>query len=113
MSLVSRLLLLAFLAVFSAGSVLHAGGAASMTIEMATAESMDAGMADCQACGDQDGESMLACDLHCASAAHAAIQASGEAEKEPVLAQTVAWPVDVRLFGHGSPPPGRPPRHIL
>ena len=113
MSVLSRLFLVAFLAVFSVGSVMHAGSAASMTIEMAMAESTDAGMADCEACGDQDGESMLACDLHCASAAHAAVPASGGAGMEPVLARTVAWPEDVRLSGLGSPPPGHPPRHIL
>lgn len=113
MSCASRLLIVALLAVFSAGSAVHAGGATSMTIAMAVAESSDAGMADCEACGVRDGSAMAACDLQCASAAHAAVPASAVAGMVPVLAQTVTWPADTRLTGLGSPPPGHPPRHIL
>ena len=118
MNLFSRMILILVLAVFTAGSVVHAAGATSMVFDMSTVEMTDTdaacmGSADCGACGDEDGTDTTACNLICSAGGFAVVPASYGPELKPTTYDLEQRFSDLKLSGVGSLPLCDPPRSIL
>lgn len=118
MTLFSRMLLVLVLAVFAAGSVVHAAGASTMAVDMAMVEMSDMdpasmGSADCNACGDEDGAGTAVCDLVCSAGGFAAVPEADTPELRPTMYDLRQQFSDVKLSGVGNFPLRDPPRSIL
>ena len=118
MTLVSRMILVLVLAVFAAGSVVHAAGATTMAVEMYTVHSTDMdssgmGPADCDACSEEDGTEALICDLVCSAVGFAAVPVSDAPELKPIIDDLRQRFSDMKLSGVGNLPLRDPPRPIL
>lgn len=110
MSKLVRILTVAFLAAFAAGTAGHAAAATDMSIKMSMATMDDGGMADCQDCpGDKAQAS--ACDQFCMTTL-AAICPPAAAEL-PYVAGIVSSPPTESSEGLTGPPDPHPPRTIL
>lgn len=113
MKFVVRLILMAVLVAFAAGSVAYSAGSAHMAATMAAADAtMD--RADCDGCGESDFGSMnAACDPVCGAGVVLAVP--------PAQAQAVGYgiqeafgPIASRdLSGLTAPPAGPPPRNLI
>lgn len=114
MSKFVRILVVAFLAVFAAGSVVHAASTTTMTVKMALADSGPMDMAECAAC-DPDGgvdEGGPICSLVC-TAPFVADLGTGDILSGPVVVAT-ATPKGVYDFvGRTSSPEPHPPRALI
>ncbi|MCC4298169.1 hypothetical protein [Aurantimonas coralicida] len=74
MHMFARLIFVALLAAFAAGSVAHAAGSARMTADMVATDIAPMSMAGCETCGDPEvGDMGIACDFLCGSGSFAAI----------------------------------------
>lgn len=105
-----RILTILILAVFAAGSVVHAGNAASMNAKMALVAVDGGDMGDCQDWPD-GGDDMQPCDNLCISHILAVVP-SGQAGLPEVEATTESFvPRDVA--GRTGPPDPYPPRTII
>jgi hypothetical protein len=105
-----RILTILVLAVFAAGSVVHAENAASMNAKMTLAAIDSGGMGDCQDCPD-GGDDMQPCDNLCVSPILAVVP-SGQAGLPEVETATESFvPRDVA--GRTGPPDPYPPRSII
>lgn len=114
MSKFVRILVVALLAVFAAGSVVHATSTTTMAVKMALADGGPMDMADCTGC-DADGngdENGLACDLVCTAPS---IAGSGaETALSVPVALSIAAPKGVSDFvGRTGPPDPYPPRTLI
>lgn len=114
MSKFVRILVVALLAVFAVGSVVHATSTTTMAVKMATANGGPMDMADCTGC-DADGngdESGLACDLVC-TAPFVADLGAGTALGVPVGESTAALKGVYDFVGRTGPPVPYPPRTLI
>jgi len=104
-----RILLILLLAVFSAGSVLHAANAASMNAKMTIAAIGSGDMGDCQDCPD-GGDDMQPCGNVCVFPILAVVPVdqAGLPEVETTIESLVSHSVSGRT---GLPEP-YPPRSI-
>jgi len=114
MKLFVRLLMIAVLAAFAAGSVAHAAGSSEMAATMLVAGKMPMMASDCKACdGGELADMGSACDLLCATnsvAAMPVLQAAGLAS----LHRGALFPsADRDLVGHVGPPAEHPPRTLI
>jgi len=108
MSRLARMLAVALVALFAAGTIAHAAGITTMTVKMSLA---DAGgsPADCQGCSGNDGKAPL-CEQVCVTPlvavppAALAAQPAGTCELAPVRLDAPA--------GRSGPPDPAPPRAI-
>lgn len=109
MRYLARLTMIAALAVFLAGSVLHAAGSAAMATETVAADMV--AMADCGACGGEDaGAAGIACDFVCNVSGFAAMPAPAEGAG-PVAASRARPAFANRSFrGLTGLPAKEPPR---
>jgi len=105
-----RILTILILAVFAAGSVVHAANAASMNIKMALAAIDGANMGDCQDCPD-GGDNIQPCDNVCVFPILAVVPSGqfdlpgAETAPESLVHHSVA--------GRTGPPDPYPPRSIM
>lgn len=108
------ILVVALLAVFAVGSVVHATSTTTMAVKMALADGGPMDMADCTGC-DADGngdESGLGCDLVCTAPFVADLGA--ETALSVPAAVSTASPKGVYDFvGRTSPPDPYPPRTLI
>ena len=114
MSKFVRVLVVAFLAVFAAGSVVHATSLTTMAVKMALADSGPMDMADCAGC-DSDGngdKGGLACDLVC-TAPFVADLGTGSTLSGPVAVSTATPKGDYDFVGRTGPPEPYPPRTLI
>lgn len=104
----TRALMVALLAVFVSGSVVHAAGTTVMAIQMDMMEH-DADMKDCEGCAD-DGQGNAPCDLDCIAPLLATVSPA-ETSQAPALNET--GPCAARcLVGRTGPPELHPPRFL-
>lgn len=110
----ARILFVALLAVFVAGSVANAASTTTMAVKMALAETGTMDMAactDCDADGDADDDTLL-CDLVC-TAPFVADLGNESAVGNP-FALLHAQPIGVYDFvGRTGPPDPYPPRTLI
>lgn len=97
------------LAVFAAGSVVHAANATSMNMQMAFAAIDSGDMGDCQDCPD-GRDDMQACDNVCVSPSLAVVP-SGQPDL-PEAGTTTESPVPHSVTGRSGLPDPYPPRSI-
>lgn len=106
-----RILAVALLAIFAAGTVVHAAGAATMAIKMALAADGAMSMPDCAGCdadGDGDGP---ACNLVCTAPFVADLRP--ETTENVPAAVSTAEPTGIYDFvGRSGPPDPYPPRTL-
>lgn len=103
-----RMLTIALLVVFAAGTVANAAGATSMSLQMSAIE-MGA-MGDCQGCPSDDGKS-LACEQACMVPLIAIAPVAG-IELPAAQTEVAVSPVK-ESAGHTGPPQPYPPRTII
>lgn len=118
MTLFSRMILVLVLAVFAAGSAVHAAGATRMAVEMSTVHStgMDSsGMdpANCDACGEEDGTGAAICNLVCSAGGFATVPVSDAPELKPTIYDLRQRFSDMKLSGVGNLPLQDPPRSVF
>lgn len=114
MSRFVRIIVVAFLAVFAAGSVVHAASTTTMAVKMALADSGPMDMADCTECdaGSNGDEGGPTCDLVC-TAPFVADLGTGNILSGPVAVST-ATPKGVYDFvGRTGSPEPYPPRALI
>lgn len=112
MTFLTRMILVATLAVFTAASVVHAAGSTAMAVEMSVVYATDMGIADCEACGEE-GAGATACDFVCSAGSFAAVPVSEGAEIMPTLRDLRQRAAEVLLSGFATLPLRHPPRFIL
>lgn len=112
MKMFVRLLMIALLAAFAAGSVVHAAGSSNMATTMLVSGEAAMMASDCEACGEF-ADMGSACDLLCVANGVATIpvlQANGFV---PLHRGTLV-PAPARdLLGHVGPPAKQPPRSLI
>lgn len=109
-----RIVVVALLAAFAAGSVVHATGMTTMALKMAFADGGTMDMADCTGCdADGDGDDGgLVCDLVC-TVPFVADLGMQSIVSAPVAVST-AEPTSVYDFvGRTGPPDPYPPRTLI
>lgn len=114
MSKFVRILVVALLAVFAAGSVVHATSTTTMAVKMALADGDTMEMADCTGC-DTDGrgdDGGLACDLVC-TAPFVADLATKFDLSGPVGVSTAGQKGIYDFVGRTGPPDPYPPRTLI
>ena len=105
-----RIFMIMMLAVFAAGTVVHAASAAIMSAKMTLAVIDGADMGDCQDCPDGSGD-MQPCDNVCVSPIMAVVP-SGQPGLPQVEATTESSVLQSVTGRTGSPDP-YPPRSII
>lgn len=109
-----RILVVALLAVFAAGSVVHATGMTTMAVKMALADSGPMDMADCTGCDadDNGGDGGLACDLVCTTSLVADLGTESPLSV-PVPVSTAGPKGAYDFLGRTGPPDPYPPRTLI
>lgn len=110
MSVVARILTVALLAVYLAGSVAYAASGSAMTAAMAMSDASGMNSTDCEGCG-ADGGAMPFCDAVCSSGFTALI-GDHAVHSSPVMAEDFATNAR-NIFGRSGPPDPSPPRSII
>lgn len=110
----ARILVAALLAVFAAGSVVHATSATTMAVKMALADGATLDMSDCMGCdaegsGDEGGQT---CDLVC-TAPFVADLGAGSTTGLPAAVSTVEPKSVYDFVGRTGPPDLHPPRSFI
>lgn len=100
MSRLVRILAVVFLAAFAASTAAHAAASTDMSLKMSMS-GMDDGMADCQDCPGDDGQSS-ACDQFCTTTLAAIFTPAGA--DLPKTDTIVAIPTFGPLGGRAGPP---------
>ena len=106
-----RILAVALLAVFAAGSVVHATSTTTMAVKMALGDGGTMDMADCTDC-DAGGDGGLVCDLVC-TAPFVADLGTESVVRVPVPVSTAAPNGVCDFVGRTGPPDPHPPRTLI
>ncbi|ORE91769.1 hypothetical protein ATO13_19295 [Stappia sp. 22II-S9-Z10] len=109
-----RILVVALLAVFAAGSVAHVASTTTMAIKMAFADTGAIDMADCTGCdADDDGDDgVLVCNLVCSAPFVADLRTESAVNMLAVV--SMAEPTGLSDFvGRTGPPDPYPPRTLM
>lgn len=114
MSKLARILVVALLAVFAAGSVVHATVATTMIVNMTFADDGLMDMADCASCDtDENGdESGLVCDFVCTAPFIAGL-GPATALSLPAAVSRAASTGSYDFVGRTGPPDPYPPRTLI
>lgn len=114
MQFLVRMIAVAVLAAFVAGSLAHAAGAAEMAVTMVSSSDAAMGMSDCETCADPDTDNAGSqCQLICMGGSFTAIPAP-----QPYLAFTprakpVWLAVTNDMLGFTGPPAKEPPKSLI
>lgn len=103
-----RILLVALLLAFAAGSVVNVAGAAPMAVKMALADDGAMDMADCEGCGPGNDDTTVICDMACVAPHFATI--SADTLSPPPLQAHPADNAGNSAVGHSGIPEPAPPR---
>lgn len=109
----ARILVIAVLAAFAAGSVVHVASATTMSVKMALSDTGAMDMADCEGCGSSggDGDGGLTCDIVCLAPLLANLSPDGVLAVSPGASPTS--PAFYDFVGRTGPPEPYPPRTLI
>ena len=109
------LIVIVFLAVFAASTIVHAESANAMALDMAMSEDGATSMADCQGCiADEGGNAgVVACDLACTAPIVGTLGNSGGLVHVALLSRLERLPAGNLPSGLRSPPDLFPPIALI